>query len=161
MSTARDTITSKLAVFTERCRAGGFRVTPQRLEILRQVVQTDAHPDAEDLHKRVRRRMPTVSLDTVYRTLRFLEEAGLVQRLSRLHGSARFDANLRQHHHFVCRRCGKVMDFYSEALDQLRGPPELGELGTVESFHAEVHGVCKACESGPGGRSGAWSKATC
>lgn len=147
MSHTEESCAARLATLKALCRQSGFKVTPQRLEVFRQVVLTEEHPDAETVCARVRERMPTVSLDTVYRTLKFLEEMGLVQRLSKLHGSARFDANLRPHHHFVCTRCGKVWDFYSEALDPLRGPTEVGELGSVASFHAELHGVCTACQA--------------
>jgi len=147
MSPDESSIESRITQFVERCRRSGFRATAQRLEVLRQVVLSGEHPDADKVYERVRERLPTVSLDTVYRTLRFLEEQGLIQRLSRLHGSARYDGNTRQHHHFVCTVCGGVWDFTCEALDHLQGPPEVADLGTVASFHAELHGVCTACQA--------------
>jgi Fur family peroxide stress response transcriptional regulator len=147
MPHADSPIETRLAEFAAVCQRSGFRATPQRLEVFRQVVLSGEHPDAEDVCARVRERMPTVALDTVYRTLKFLEEAGLIQRLSRLHGSARFDGNIRQHHHYVCTECGRVWDFYSPELDRMQGPREVAELGAVKSFHAELHGVCTACQA--------------
>jgi Fur family peroxide stress response transcriptional regulator len=91
--------------------------------------------------------MPTVSPDTVYRTLAFLEANGLIRKLSRLCGSARFDANLQQHHHFICTECGGAWDFYSEELDSFSPPAEVATLGVVSSVHAELYGICTACQA--------------
>lgn len=145
----------RLKSFRDLCRTRGFKVTPQRLEIFRQLAQTDEHPEADVIFARVRERMPTVSPDTVYRTLAFLEENGLVQKLSRLHGSARFDANVDRHHHFVCTECGGAWDFYSRELDDFSPPPEVLRLGAVNSLHAELHGICKNCQAAqPDGKRG-------
>jgi Fur family peroxide stress response transcriptional regulator len=145
---SRSEVDRRLKSFLDLCQNRGFKATPQRLEIFRQVAQTDEHPEADVICARVRERMPTVSPDTVYRTLAFLEENGLVQKLSRLHGSARFDANTEKHHHFVCTACGGAWDFYSEELDSFSPPPEVARLGTVTALHAELHGVCRACQAG-------------
>jgi Fur family peroxide stress response transcriptional regulator len=142
-----DELKRRLASFLDLCRGRGLKATPQRLEIFRQVAQTDEHPDAELICGRVRRRMPTVSVDTVYRTLTFLEQNGLIQKVSRLHGSARFDANTRRHHHFVCTDCGGIWDFCSDELDNFPAPVTAATLGAVASVHAELHGVCTACQA--------------
>ncbi len=141
----------RLKSFLDLCRNRGFKATPQRLEIFRQVAQTDEHPEADVICARVRERMPTVSFDTVYRALAFLEENGLIRRLSRLHGSARFDANVEKHHHFVCMECGGAWDFYSQELDGFSPPPEVATLGDVASVHAELHGICRACQAAKSG----------
>lgn len=144
-------IEARLREFREFCRREGYKVTPQRLEIFRQVAQTETHPEAEVVCEQVRQRMPTVSVDTVYRTLAFLEEHGLVRKLSQLHGSARYDANLRQHHHFICKECGGAWDFYSEELDSFPAPASVQALGAVTELHAELHGICNACRNQAGG----------
>lgn len=146
MTLSDNEIERRVKAFLDLCRSRGFKATPQRLEIFRQVAQTDEHPEAEVVCARVRQRLPTVSPDTIYRTLAFLEENGLIRKLSRLHGSSRFDANVEKHHHFVCTECGGAWDFYSEELDHYAPPPEVARLGAVESVHAELHGVCAACQ---------------
>jgi len=143
----REEIEQRLKAFRDLCQSRGFKATPQRLEIFRQVAQTDEHPEAETICSRVRQLMPTVSADTVYRTLAFLEENGLIQKLSRRHGSARFDANVQKHHHFVCTECGGAWDFYSEELDHFSPPPEVAAMGEVRSVQAELHGICTACQA--------------
>ncbi len=132
------------------CRESGVRATHQRLEVFREVAATEEHPDVETIYERVRRRMPTVSLDTVYRTLAMLEEKGLLKRLELFSGRARFDANTQVHHHFICTRCGKVRDFASEGLDALSTPREAKAFGRVRSLHLQARGVCNECLGGEG-----------
>jgi len=127
-------------------REAGVKLTHQRLEIFRELVSTEAHPDADTIYRAVRRRMPTVSLDTVYRTLWMLHDLGLVMTLGPQRDRARFDANLDQHHHFVCVRCGLVRDFESEALAHLPLPASVAALGSVQDAHVEVRGTCGACQ---------------
>jgi len=143
----RDEIDRRLQIFMDLCQKNGFKATPQRLEIFRQVAQTEEHPDADVICARVRKRMPTVSLDTVYRTLAFLEENGLIQKVSRVHSSARFDANTLKHHHFICTECGGIWDFYSNDLDRFQLPTEAAALGAVTSVQVELRGVCAACRA--------------
>ena len=94
-------------------RAAGVKLTHQRLEIFREVLASREHPDAEAVYRGVKRRLPTVSLDTVYRTLALLGELGFVTTLGPRRESVRYDANLGHHHHFVCERCGLARDFES------------------------------------------------
>ena len=147
MALSKDEIERRLGSFMDLCQIRGFKATPQRLEIFREVAQTDEHPEADIICSRVRKRMPTVSADTIYRTLTFLEENGLIRKLSKLHGSARFDANVKKHHHFICTECGGAWDFYSEELDIFAPPAEVATLGAVNSIHAELHGICTACQA--------------
>ncbi|MDD2469252.1 MAG: transcriptional repressor, partial [Desulfobulbus sp.] len=92
--------------FETVCRDEGIKLTHQRIEIFREVAQTGDHPDADQIFQRVRDRVPHVSLDTVYRTLWLLNDLGLVVTLGASREPTRFDANLKSHHHFVCRQCG-------------------------------------------------------
>ena len=94
--------------FVEACRRSGMKLTHQRTEIFREVAGSDEHPDAETVYQRVRQRVTGISRDTVYRTLATLEDEDLVRKTEVLGGPARFDANLDQHHHFVCTVCGAV-----------------------------------------------------
>ena len=86
-------------------RAVGLRLTGPRRVILEVLRGTESHPTAERVHRLVRRRLPRVSLGTVYRNLRLLVAEGLAGEIPGPH--ARFDANLDAHHHFTCVRCEK------------------------------------------------------
>ena len=86
----------------------GLRLTGPRRVVLEVVRATESHPTAELVHRMVRRRLPRVSLGTVYRNLRLLVAEGLVKELPGPH--ARFDGNTSDHHHFTCLGCGRIVD---------------------------------------------------
>jgi len=82
----------------------------------------------------------------VYRTLSFLEEHDLISRVHATGESARFDGNHRPHHHFICTKCGKIIDFESEEVDAMTLPKEATKLGTAASRQLQVYGICRDCE---------------
>jgi Fur family peroxide stress response transcriptional regulator len=127
-------------------KEAGVKLTHQRLEIFRELAGSEEHPDAETIFRAVQQRMPTVSLDTVYRTLWMLNDLGLVTTLGPQRGGVRFDANLDQHHHYVCVRCGLVRDFESEELNGLHVPDAVKQLGSIVDAHVEVRGLCARCQ---------------
>lgn len=127
------------------CRDAGIRITPQRTEILRCLAGSEAHPDAETVYTCVRKVMPAMSLDTVYRTLRLFETKRVIVRMGAGGERARFDANISQHHHFVCTQCGLVRDFHDEQFNTLKPPPAVAEMGEVASTYVELRGVCAKC----------------
>lgn len=126
-------------------KKAGVKLTHQRLEIFRELAATKEHPGADSIFRAVQHRMPTVSVDTVYRTLWMLHDLGLVRTLGPERDGVRFDANLDQHHHYVCVRCGLVRDFESADLNALRVPEAVKELGSIADAHVEVRGVCAKC----------------
>ena len=131
--------------FKSESRAAGVKLTHQRLEVFREVAASLEHPDANAIFREVRRRVPTVSLDTVYRTLWLLDDLGLVRTLGPRRESVRFDANLEHHHHNVCVQCGLARDFESVELDALRLPEAVKKLGSISGTHVEVRGTCERC----------------
>ncbi len=145
MKTTRQDIEQRMARFTEACRKSGAKLTHQRMEIFREVAQSADHPDVEMVYQGVRKRMPTVSLDTVYRTLGWLKELGLIKALGPPRERTRFDANLSHHHHFVCVQCGLTRDFYSDKFDKLSLPESVQSIGYVETTQVEVKGICLKC----------------
>lgn len=145
MKIAASEIDRRVEAFKQAARKAGVKLTPQRLEIFREVAASIEHPSAEVVLKAVQPRMPTVSLDTVYRTLWLLADLGLISALGPKRASVRFDANLTPHHHYVCVRCGLARDFESADLDALRIPLTVKELGSIASTHVEVRGLCRRC----------------
>ena len=135
----------QVAEMIEKLRESGVKLTHQRMEIFREIVGRTDHPDAASIYESVRKRLPTVSLDTVYRTLSMLKDAGLISTLGPSHDRVRFDANVAPHHHFVCTKCGKTEDFYCEEFDSLRVPGDVLKMGVVEHSHVELRGICAEC----------------
>ena len=153
-----DRVERRLRDLELACRAAGARVTHQRREVLRAVVETDSHPDAQTVLQRVREQMPTISFDTVYRTLSFLEEHGLIHRVAATGERARFDGNHALHHHFICTECGKIIDFESARFDAIDLPEEVGEFGTAKTQQLQVFGICRDCEMRREGENGGQRK---
>ena len=145
MKISKREIEQRMERFAEVCRSSGMKLTHQRMEIFREVAQTGDHPDAEEVFQGVRQRMPTVSMDTVYRTLWLLKDLALITTFGSSRERTRFDANLKSHHHFVCVRCGLTRDFYSDAFDELRLPDSVKAFGCVETTQIELKGVCLQC----------------
>lgn len=139
----------RLAHLQAAAKQAGMKLTHQRLEIFRELVMSDAHPDIETVFRAVQQRVPTVSLDTVYRTLWALHDLGLASTVGPRRGGIRFDGNVDPHHHFVCVRCGLVRDFESDELDALRVPRRVGGFGAVLNAHVEVRGICTSCQALP------------
>jgi Fe2+ or Zn2+ uptake regulation protein len=126
-------------------RERGQRVTPQRLAIARALRDLDRHVTAEHVFAEVSRRMPGVSLPTVYATLKLLEELGLVRRVAGASGSVRYDPRTDEHHHLVCRRCGAVVDVDAPVdSDALLAAARATGFAPDRS-QVVVSGLCAAC----------------
>lgn len=139
-------VEKRVADFIEICRRQGVKATHQRTEILRELAGSEEHPDAETILTRVRHRVPALSVDTIYRTLRLLEDSGVIARVGSMRDRARFDANTDRHHHFFCTECEMIGDFYSDAMDQVPVPQEVSEMGSVEGVYVELRGICRKCK---------------
>ncbi len=145
MESKKELYEKRMALFHETCRDRGFRLTPQRLEVFSELARAHDHPTVEAIHTRVSKRVPSITLDTVYRTLATLEKAGLVLRASVVGGSQRFEANMARHHHFVCRECGEVTDVYSGRLSRVKLDGDLPHGFEVDSIQVEIRGTCPRC----------------
>ena len=145
MKTGGGEVGRRLDQFRAACRKAGVKLTHQRLEIFREIAASLDHPDAETVFRGVRARVPTVSLDTVYRTLWLLDGLGLITTLGPRRESVRFDPNLEHHHHYVCVQCGRAKDFESAPLTVLTIPASVKKFGSVMTTHVEARGICVAC----------------
>ena len=146
MSLARNIIAERIQAFLDACERRNVRVTHQRLEIYREVAASEEHPDVDAIYRRVKKRIPMVSLDTVYRNLNLLSDFGLISIVGLSQERLRFDANMQPHQHFVCVKCGIIRDFSSDLLSGLQMPDEARTLGESLSLHFEVKGICKRCQ---------------
>ena len=129
------------------CRSAGIRRTHQRMEIFAELAKATDHPTPEILYRRLLRRLPTVSLDTVYRTLATLARHNLVQKVETVQSQVRFEAVAIPHHHLICRECGEIRDFPWSFFDTTRLPMEANSWGTVERKSAVLTGICDKCRN--------------
>jgi Fur family peroxide stress response transcriptional regulator len=135
----------QLTAFESACREAGLRLTHQRLEIFRELAQATDHPSAETLHQRLRRTIPTISLDTVYRTLATFAGHGLINKVETVESQARFEATTFRHHHLICSRCREIIDFQWPAIDEASLPEEVTPWGRIDTRNVVVYGVCRKC----------------
>lgn len=136
----------------QACRQAGCRMTHQRLLVFNTVAGTNEHPDVETVYKKVRKRIPTISLDTVYRTLWMLRDVGVIATVGPPRERVHFDGNTQKHHHFVCSVCGRIYDYDNPHLDQLPVPERIESIGEVEMAHVELRGRCVKCLNGSDSR---------
>lgn len=108
------------------------------------------HPTADTVYSGIREEFPHISLGTVYRNLNLLVELGEIQKISCGDAKDHFDWDTSPHYHFVCRRCGAVMDLPLQPLKDLERQAQQLADGTVDSHTVYFYGTCAACEgSGP------------
>ena len=130
---------------TTSLRAGGHRVTLPRLVVHRHVRRATQHLTPEAVHSELAGDVPSLSPATIYSTLELLDELGLVRRVSTLRGGTLYDPRVDDHHHLICRNCGRVQDFEApvrmaaaeERARELGFRPEHGEL--------QLTGLCSTC----------------
>ena len=131
--------------FNNYCHRHGLIATHQRMAVFCELAGTTAHPDAETIYRHVKPKLPAISLDTVYRTLRIFEEKGMVSKVTTVSERARFDADVSNHPHFVCLSCGSVTDIDSLDVSNLIPVKEVIDLGSVSSVCLEIRGTCNEC----------------
>jgi Fur family peroxide stress response transcriptional regulator len=102
-----------------RLRESGCKVTPQRLAVCEIILSSKEHPTADQIHEKVKKKHPTMSLATVYQTLHLLSEIGLLQELGFSNSLSRYDPNTSPHINIVCRKCGKIQDYEAESVRKL------------------------------------------
>jgi len=135
----------QIAIFRRIFKEAGMKMTPQRLEIFLEVSSSRNHPSAEDIFNAVVERLPTISLDTVYRALSAYEQSGLITRVNLERGRARFDPNTNHHHHAVCLECKSIVDFQLPELDNVAIPRSLCKWGSISFKNIQIGGICPKC----------------
>ncbi len=133
--------------YREAMRRRGYRVTPQRELILDCVCEAGRHTTLEDIYARARRRSPGVNLATVYRTLRFMADIGVVVTAeSADHGTLYEIASQPSHHHLVCRACHREVQLDSEIFQPVFAAIERNQHFKIDRNHLTIHGLCKECQ---------------
>ena len=135
----------KTRQFTSQCREAGLKVTPQRIVIYRELLQTDEHPSAEMLYEKVKETLPNISLDTVNRTLLTFNEIGVAFTVEGSGGARRYDGGLHEHQHFRCVKCKRIIDFHHKPFDNIKLPPEINKQFTVLRKSVYLEGLCNLC----------------
>jgi Fur family peroxide stress response transcriptional regulator len=129
-----------------RITAGsGEKLTPQREAVLQVIRAREDHPTANEVFEAARRRLPGISYATVYNSLRFLREAGLVHEIKFGDSASRYDREIGRHDHALCSQCGKLVDFDLPQAAELMKAAARRSKFKAESVHLTLRGLCPDC----------------
>ncbi len=133
--------------FRRVCETAGLAVTHQRQVIYDVLRAIEGHPSPEEVYARVKRRIPSISLATVYKNLHLFIEAGIFQQVSLHHGSMRMETNATRHHHLLCVRCKAIHDIDAEVLGLQEEPRQLPGGFMMQRMSVDVLGLCADCQA--------------
>ena len=122
-----------------------YRMTNQRQVILEEIQKVNTHPTADEVYETVRKRLPRISLGTVYRNLEVLSACGLIQKIGPLSSQMRFDGITKNHYHLRCIYCGKVEDAPIETVDKLENAVREKSDYSILGHKLEFIGICPKC----------------
>ena len=139
---------TKTADFSSLCREHGLAATHQRRVIYDTVMSLHEHPSPELIYGSVRKKIPSISLATVYKNLRTFLESGMLREVSMHHGSLRVEPNESEHYHLVCTRCRHITDLEPDSV--LVRP--LSKKRSLRGFQVsrisvDVLGICPSCSA--------------
>lgn len=131
--------------FIAQCRQNGLKVTPQRIAIYRVLRESPDHPSADAVYRKMASTCPTISFDTVNRTLLTFAGIGIIDTVESYAATRRFDTDTTQHHHMHCVQCGQITDFCDPLIDAVTVPEEVALHFTVLGSRMVVSGICRSC----------------
>lgn len=126
-------------------RNSGYRATPQRIAISKFILRNHEHPTAQKAYIEVKKVHPTVSLATIYTTIKILRDTGLILELNMPQGQTRFDPNIEPHAHLLCLRCGSISDWMDPIMPKLIARVSADANFTVTGSSLDLKGICERC----------------
>jgi len=133
--------------FRELAWKSGLAATHQRRVVYESVVASHGHRSPEQIYAAVRKRIPSISLATVYNNLRLFVEHGLLREVTPHASTLRVDGNLKPHHHLVCSRCKTVQDIEGDFINLKQISRQLPDGFDLTQPLVEVFGVCRRCRA--------------
>ena len=140
------TKSESMEIFYRRCEENDLKITPQRIAIYQELLKAKDHPSADTMYKRLMKKFPNISLDTVNRTLLTFHKIGIASIVEGYGQPKRFDPEISTHHHFRCVRCNRIVDFHEEDYDNLIVPHEIQKQFTVFKKRVILEGLCDQCK---------------
>ena len=135
------------AEFRTLCHRHRLAATHQRQVIYEAAMSLSGHPSPEEIYERAKRKIPAISLATVYKNIRTFLDSGMLQEVSLHHGSLRLEPNHEPHHHLVCVSCKSVTDLDASEFDERQLHRGLPHGFRVKRIAVDILGVCEKCSS--------------
>lgn len=136
-----------MEVLVNSLKSNNFKITPQRIAIYREINNTNEHPNAETIYKRLEPNYPTISLATVYKSLELFAELNMIQIINIGGNSYRYDPNIRKHPHIICNVCQKIEDLDNRNFEHLSSEVEGLTNYKITDQQLCFYGVCSSCAS--------------
>lgn len=130
----------------QQLRDRNIAVTPQRLSVMASLQKRRDHPTAEMIYQEVRRQLPAISFNTVYKTLEILCQKGMVIKVNPLHEVAHYDGETGSHAHLICRQCHRIVDLDWQAGEFPSLSPDCQHGFQVEYPSLTFWGLCPQCQ---------------
>ena len=126
----------------------GLKFTPQRLEILEEVVSGEGHRECEEIYLSMKKKGKSVSRATVYRTIDLLVKNNLARKLELGDGRARYESKLNSSHHdhLICIDCGDIVEFVDDEIESKQEEIALHHGFILKKHIHQLFGVCKKCQ---------------
>lgn len=131
--------------FIKKCRESSLKVTPQRIAIYKVILGDKSHPSADDVYKKIVKKYPTISFDTVNRTLISFLKIGLLGNVEGSGNSKRYDSFTHNHHHIHCIKCGNIVDFESREFDKIKIPSSFLKKNKILNKKVVFEVICEKC----------------
>ena len=128
--------------YVELLKKNNLTVTPQRIMILKYLNTHNIHPTADEIFSSLKKNIPSLSKTTVYNALDALQKHGIIQAITISGSELRYDIPHGMHHHFYCKKCGKIVDI-DISCPNIKKMSEFGHK--VEEIHGYIKGICKEC----------------
>jgi len=141
-------INTMMEIFYRRSKEYGLKITPQRTAIYQELLKAKDHPSADIIYKRIVKKIPNISFDTVNRTLVTFSKIGIASIVEGYGQPKRYDPDIRTHHHFRCIQCNSIIDFNNKEYDNITVPEELNRQFSVISKKVVLEGLCIKCRKG-------------
>jgi Fur family peroxide stress response transcriptional regulator len=140
-------IEERLTTILSKIKGGDFRMTPQRLAIIKILISSESHPSVDEIYKEVMKLFPTTSLATVYKTITLLKELNEVLELGFPDGSNRYDGNKPYPHpHAICTKCKKILDPEISSVHELSEEMRQKTGFVISSHRLDFFGLCPECQ---------------
>ena len=122
-----------------------LKFSRQRESIRENLLNRTDHPTADMIYSDIRRIYPNISLGTVYRNLALLSDQGEIEKITTTDGTLHYDGNTRTHDHFICRKCGRIIDLEPAGADTLILQAAKDFSGMIEKCEITYYGLCEDC----------------
>jgi Fur family peroxide stress response transcriptional regulator len=133
-------------IFYRISKENGLKITPQRTAIYQELLKAKDHPSADIIYRRLVKKIPNISFDTVNRTLATFSKIGIANVVEGYGQPKRFDPDITIHHHFRCVQCDTIIDFHNKAYDNITVPQEIQKQFTVWNKKVVLEGLCNKCK---------------